>query len=221
MPKRFAVLGLGRFGTKLARALSQRGGDVIAADGKIEPVEEIKNDVAVAVQLDSTDEDALRAQGIDQVDVAVVCMGGNFEASVLSTMLIKSMGVPLVMARATKGVQTKILEAVGADRVVHPEEEVALKLAETLTVESILDYLQVSPNVHVAQIQAPKRFWGRTLEEIQLARNYGIHVVAIRRGEHDVDEVPDAKTEILEGDVLIVVGRPQNIQKTATLDETV
>jgi trk system potassium uptake protein TrkA len=132
MPRKFAVIGLGIFGVRVALTLMENQGEVIAIDKNRKPIEEIKDKVTVAVRLDATDEEALKLQGIDKVDVAVVCIGEDFESNLLTTVLLKRLGVKKVVSRASSPVQRQILDLVGADRVVSPEEEIAVKLAESL-----------------------------------------------------------------------------------------
>ena len=220
MAKRFAVIGLGRFGQKLATALEERGGEVIAIDNDPDRVDEVKDRVSVAVQLDCTDKSALMAQGVNQVDVAIVCVGENFENNILSTMLLKEMGVKQVYSRAAMGVQSQILQAIGVDQVIHPEEEIAEKLAKILTFKPLIDYLHISPLVNVAQMEAPKPFWNKTISDIQVRKNYGVNVVLVRRGENpDNEEIPDPDTQIKEGDVLLVVGPATNIERLVSMDK--
>jgi trk system potassium uptake protein TrkA len=220
MAKRFAVIGLGRFGQKLAVSLEQRGGEVIAIDNDADCVDEVKDRVSVAVQLDCTDKSALIAQGVNQVDVAIVCVGDSFETNVLSAMLLKEIGVKQVYSRAAMGVQTQVLEAIGVDQVIHPEEEVAEKLANILAFKPLIDYLHISPLVNVAQVEAPRAFWNKSISEIQVRKNYGVNVVLVRRSENPTnEEIPDPGTEIREGDILLVVGPATNIERLVSLDK--
>lgn len=217
--KRYAVIGLGVFGKRLAVSLERMGGEVIAVDRDPQKIEEIKDDVSVALVMDSTDEDALREQGIDQVDAAVVCIGEHFEANVLTTVHLKNMGVGLVVARASEGIQSQILTRVGVDRVVHPEEEIAERLSRQLCQQSIVDFVRISSNFHAAELSAPRSFWGKTLAEIQLRQKFGINLVAISRMHSNgkEEQVPGAETRVEEGDKLIVVGSQSDIEYLAGL----
>lgn len=213
--KSFAVLGLGRFGSTLARALTAAGGDVIAIDTRRELVEQVADDVANAVILDATDEKALEAQGVATVDCAVVCIGENFEANVLATIACKNLGVKLVVTRGATRNECRILERIGADEVIQPEEESARRLARRLLQPSILSVQELAEGVSVVQLQAPKHFHGRDLKDIGLRRRYGVTLVAIRRprGEEKHEVIyPQADTVILSGDVLVVVGKDEDVR---------
>ncbi|HNT35323.1 MAG TPA: TrkA family potassium uptake protein [bacterium] len=221
MAKQFAVIGLGRFGQKLAVSLEERGGEVLAIDSDARRVEEIKDKVSAAIRMNGTDESALRAQGVDKVDVAVVCIGESFEANLLTTVIVKRMGVPLVITRTSAEVHSQILSLVGADKVIFPEEDVAVKLAQNLTIETILDYVPISDEHTAAQVSAPKKFWGKTLGELDMRRKFGVNLVAIKRMEGSerpgfVDDMPGAETAIAQGDILIVVGRGEDIETMAS-----
>lgn len=226
---KFAVIGLGRFGTKLAVTLTKEGADVIAVDIRKEPVERIKEQVSVAIAMDATDEEALRLQGIDKVEAAVVCIGEHFEANVLITALLKNLGVPYVSSRAMEGLQSRILEILGADRIVHPEEDMAQKLGQSLITKGIVDLLPLSGEYHVAEIEAPEPFWDRSLEELRLRKKYHINVIGLKI-HHEAEEeeggeekkplpdeflVPEAETVIQPHHILVVVGREKDINTLA------
>ncbi len=217
--KRYAVIGLGVFGKRLAMSLERLGGEVIAVDRDAAKIEEIKDAVSVALVMDSTDEDALREQGIDQVDAAVVCIGEHFEANVLTTVHLKNMGVGLVVARAAEGIQSQILTRVGADRVVHPEEEIAERLGRQICQQNIVDFVRISSSFHAAELSAPKAFWGKTLIEIQLRQKFGINLIALSRSNAagKEEQVPGAETRVEKGDKLIVVGSQSDIEYLASL----
>lgn len=220
MAKQFAVIGLGRFGQKLAVSLEQRGGEVLAIDSDPKRIEAIKDSVSAAIRMNGTDETALRAQGIDKVDVAVVCIGESFEDNLLATVIIKQMGVPMVITRTSAEVHSQILRLVGADKVIFPEEDVAVKLAQNLTIESILDYVPISEEHTAAQVRAPKKFWGKSLAEINIRRKYKVNLIAIKRSEESdtpgfVDDIPGAESVIERGDILVVVGRGEDIEQMA------
>ena len=217
--KRFAVIGLGVFGMRLAANLERMGAEVVAADLDPQKIQEVKDSVSVALVMDSTDEDALREQGIDQMDAAVVCIGEHFEANVLTTVHLKNMGVGLVIARAAEGIQSQILTRVGADRVVHPEEEIAERLSRQLCQQSIVDYVRISSSFHAAELAAPRPFWGKTLFEIQLRKKFGINLIAVSRADNKgkEEQVPGGDTRVEEGDRLIVVGRQEDIEYLANV----
>lgn len=220
--RRFAVIGLGRFGSTLAQGLAASGQEVIAIDSGQELIEGLQDVVDQAVRLDATDEKALRAQGVDKVDVAVVCIGENFEANLLATVLLRDMGVPEVVARATSQVRAQILKLVGATEVVLPEDESASRLAQRLAAPNVVDFLSIAEGFSLVQLKAPKTFHHHSLDELALRRKFGITVLAIRRqhqatrdrpaGE-DLLSAPGGDEVIEPGDELVVVGPDEALAK--------
>src|SRR4030042_1650160 len=221
---KFAILGLGTFGSSLAQALTEKGAEVIAVDRQMERVEEIQDYVSVAVKLDSTDENALKAQGIHEVDVAIVCIGEDFESNLLTSVLLKQLGVPIVVTRATKPIEEKILKAVGIDRVVLPEQEIGEKLAYALMHPNFKEIFFMGGQISVVEFKAPEKFVGKTLEEIQLRGKYGLNLVTIHRKREEKDKkgkinsridiiMPTAQTTIEKEDSLVLVGKKEDINK--------
>jgi trk system potassium uptake protein TrkA len=225
--KKFAVIGLGRFGRRLAVSLTRGEAEVIAIDQNRDIVEEIRDEVTHAVRLDSTDEDALRSQGVDKVDVAIVGIGQSgrgFESSVLTVVNLKAMGVPRVYARAETIVQGQVLEKVGATEVIFPEIESAQRWAGKLITPQILDKIDLSPGYSLARIMAPDSFHERTVLDLQLRQKYGVNLVSIKRGDNvedrrqkeEVINVPLPDTIIYSGDTLMITGSDESL---ATLPE--
>ncbi len=227
-----AVIGLGRFGRSLVENLAERGAEVIAIDKNRERVEAVKDKATLAVILDSEDEKVLRAQGIDKVDVAVVSMGENdFRSNVLTTVLLKKMGVKTVISRAFEYIDKEILENIGADKVVFAEVELGQKLARTLTAPNLLECIPMddNDNYSLAQIQAPKKFLGKKIGELQIASKYHVNIVLIKRNSEYLDKngniktretfnyVPGAEDVINEGDILWIAGRTEDIENVSKL----
>ena len=220
---KFAVIGLGRFGYKLALTLAKEGGEVIAVDSRPEPVDDIKDEVAVALCLDATDEEVLKLQGIDKVDVAIVCIGEKFEACVLVTALLKQMGVPRVYSRVSEGIQSRILELVGADQIVHPEEDMALKLGQSLMIKNIVDLIPISHEHNIAEVKAPRAFWDRSLKELHLRSNYRINIIVIKQRDGTgegaiIDSLPGPDTIIRRDHNLLIIGKEDDIKDVARLE---
>jgi trk system potassium uptake protein TrkA len=215
--KRFAVIGLGRFGKKLAMALSMSGAEVIAIDKDRDIIEDLRDEVSHAVRLDSTDEDALRAQGVDGVDVAIVGMGQSghaFEAAILTVVNLKRMAIPLIYARAENLTAGQVFSAVGATEVIYPEIETAQRWAYKLIAPHIEEKIDFAPGYSLARVKAPAVFHGQTVMELQLRQKYNINLVAIKRGENvansdginTVINVPMPNTIIYNDDILMVSG---------------
>jgi trk system potassium uptake protein TrkA len=215
--ERFAVIGLGRFGSRLATMLAQAGAEVIGVDRNRNHIEAIRDLVALAVCLDCTNEEALRAQGIDKVDVAVVGMGQDFEDAVLTTVLLKQLGVPKVIARATTAVRAQILSRIGADGIVNPEKESAERWCGRLLAPSIIERIELAEGYSLAQVAAPPGFCGKSLEQLEVRKKHRVNVVAIRRTVEETDQqdkrtkrdfisVPMPETVVQPGDVLLLIG---------------
>jgi len=219
----FAVIGLGRFGSMLARTLAKAGREVIAIDMDRELVENIQNDVTVAVRLDATDERALRGQGVDKVGVAIVSIGETFEANILATALLKSLGVKHVIARAATPIRQKILRHVGADEIISPEDESAVRLAQRLIAPGIISFLEIGEGVSMVQMQAPEKFHGKKLVELGLREKYSVNLVAIKKkvvstsksGAETVEEkildIPKPTDVIDPDDTLILMGHDEDL----------
>ena len=214
--ERFAVIGLGRFGKRLATLLADAGAEVIAVDIDRELVDQVRDDVALAVCLNSTDEEALRSQGINKVDVAIVGMGDAFEDTVMTTVLLKQLGVGRVISRAATRIRGSILRRVGADDVVNPERESAHRWCNQLLAPAIVTQFELGEGYSLAQVVAPESFYGKTLAELSLRQNHNVNIVAIRRKDpidedYDADReavisLPGPQTKIEPGDMLLLVG---------------
>lgn len=216
--ERFAVIGLGRFGSRLAKHLAAAGAEVIAIDRDRAIVEDLRDQVTLAIALDATDEQALRIQGVDQVDCAVVGIGHNFEANALTTVLLKSMRVKRVVSRAGNDMQAQILRRIGADSVVSPEDEAADRWSNRLLSPFVIDHVELAENYALVQIPVPEGWQGKTLAELDLRRKFNITVVAIRRRvvsssetgadtfEERVVDVPLPTSRLGRDDTLVIAG---------------
>lgn len=219
--QRFAVIGLGRFGGQLARALARAGNEVIAIDKDKRLIEQISEDVAVAVQLDSTDEDALRAQSVDKVDAAIVGIGQDFENNILTTVVLKAIGVKYILARAERRTHGEILKRIGAHEVIFPEEESAMRWAFRLRAPQLGEKLEFAPGYSLVQYQAPLSFDGKDLLNLQLRKKYRVNLIGIRSGGEGAEtekkvkrriiNVPQPDTIIKQGDLLWLVGSDEDL----------
>lgn len=215
--KQYAVIGLGRFGTSVARTLYRLGHDVMAVDVSEERVQQLSDEVTHAVIVDSTDENSLKAIGIRNFDVVVVAIGEDMQANVLTTMLLKDIGVKYIVAKARNELHGKMLEKIGADRVVYPERDMGQRVAHNLVSTNVLDYIELSPNLSLVETTVPHAIVGKTLAETDLRAKYEINVVAIKRGT-EIIVPPRPDQEIQDGDVLIVVGGNNGLQLLEELD---
>lgn len=210
---RFAVIGLGRFGSLLVRALSEEGMEVIAVDRNQHAVEAVKDYATVAVAFDSTNREALLEHGINEVDVAVVGIGENFEANLFTSLLLKKTGTARVIARAMTSLQADILRGIGVDEVVSPEEESARRLARTLSRPNLLDFIEIAAEHVIVQVKAPQRFAGKSILDLEIRRKYNVNLVAIKRHKGGIVGVPRAEDVIEENDVMVIVGREKDIAR--------
>lgn len=209
--KQFAVIGLGRFGTSVALTLSKMGYDVLAVDTSEEKINDIIESVTHAVQVDAMDEQALKALGIRNFDVVIVAIGQDVQSNILVTVMLKEMGVKSVVAKANSELHGKVLEKIGADKVVFPERDMGVKVAHALVSKNILDQIYLSPHHSIIELIAPVEFIGKTLSESALRMKHGVTVLAIRRGD-DIIISPGAKQVIKENDILVVIGRNERLQ---------
>ena len=221
--KRYAVIGLGLLGRTVARELSARGAEVIAVDVNEELVQALAEEVSLAVRLDSTSREALLSQGIDKVDAALVAIGENFQAAVLTTALLKEFGIERVISRAVTEEEARILKLVRADQVVLVEELVAHRLAQQLMSPSLIDMVELSPGMSLARVEVSSEMWGKTLASLKFRQHYGLNVIAVIKPERDGKTaagtlLPDPDAVLEEGDVLLVDGPDEAIERLASGD---
>ena len=214
MKKQVCVIGAGRFGAAVAQELFQSGHDVLAIDNDEARVQDLLGHVTYAVRADASNESVLKELDVADFDVAVVALGSeNVQSSILITVLLKSIGVPFVIARASNELHGSTLERVGADRVVFPEMESARRTAHIGFNAGIIDYMPIVPNFGISKMRPPEEMFGRTLEEVGLSGSqdkHGVSVLAIRRGRTSFLH-PAKDEEIKPGDVLIVAGANEHI----------
>jgi len=209
--KQIAVIGLGRFGGSVALTLAKMGYDVLAVDTNEEKVNDIKDSVTYAVQVDAMDEQALKALGIRNFDVVIVAIGQDIQSNILVTVMLKDMGVKKVVAKAVTELHGKVLERVGADNVVFPERDMGVRVAHALVSKNILDQINLSPDYSIVELITPEEFAGQTLERADVRMKHGVTVLAIRRG-NEVIISPGAKQVVNSGDILVVVGREDKLK---------
>ena len=208
--KNFIVIGLGRFGTAVARELYAVGKDVLATDVKSENVQNIADYVTHAVTGDGRDPAVLQAIGIQDYDCAVVTVGDDVGSSALITMRLKEAGVPKVICKAQSHVHQRLLEKLGADRVVFPEHEMGIKTAQGLARSNILNFIELSPEFAIVEVDPPASWAKKSVRELDVRAKYKLNIIAVRRGG-EMNVAPGADWIISEEDKLIVLGRDSDI----------
>ena len=214
--KSYAVIGLGRFGSALARQLCKLGAEVLALDVKGDYVQQIANDVTHAVVGDAQDKEVLRALGVRNLDCAVIAIGDNLAASVLITMNLKELGVPYIVCKAHDETHRKVLEKLGVDRVVIPEQEYAQRLARTLNSHNVLDYIELSEDFGILDVPAPKSWVGKSLRELNVRAKLGVTIIAVENGGK-TNVSPTADYAVGEGDTLVMLGDNVALEKVQRL----
>lgn len=212
MKRQFVVIGLGRFGTSVARTLGSLGHDVLAIDRNENAVQAIMNEVTHAVQADAREEENLRALGVRNFDVAVVAIGDDLQANILITLMLKEMGIRYVVAKAQTNLHGRVLEKVGADKIIYPEKDMGVRVAHNLVTANIVDFIELSPDYSIIEIITPRKFIGKSLGELDLRAKYGLSVMAIKN-EDKVNVAPGADARIKETDILVVVSSNKAIER--------
>jgi trk system potassium uptake protein len=211
--KQFVVIGCGRFGSSVAKALYALGHDVLAIDGQEDVIQDISDHVTHAVQADATDENVLRSLGIRNFDVAVITIGSDIQASIIVTLMVKEMGVKLVVSKAQSDIHATVLKKIGADKVVFPERDMGSRLAHNLVSSNILDFIELSPDYSIVEVAASEEWVGKTLRDLNMRAKYGINIMAIKRDNNDINVSPTADDVIGLEDVLVVIGSNDDIRK--------
>jgi trk system potassium uptake protein len=220
--KVFAVIGLGAFGRKVCEVITERGGKVIAIDNDPELIDKIKDTVIQAVLLDSTDVDSLTNAPFDDVGAAVVAIGDNIASSVLTTALLKRIGIPYILARATSEIHEQVLKQVGADEIVNIEIDEGVRIGNKLMSPEVLDRIPITQTISVAELYPPKTFLGKNLGKLDLRGKFNLNVIAITRIALTVDETgnpvrneqvlfPSGDDVLEDTDVLLIVGKNEDI----------
>ncbi|SHD78530.1 potassium channel family protein [Schnuerera ultunensis] len=210
--KQFVVIGCGRFGSSVATTLNSLGYEVLAIDADEDKVQDISENVTYAVQADVTDENILKELGIRNFDMVIVSIGSNYQASIMATLIAKELGVKKVIAKAHDALHGKVLSKIGADKIIYPERDMGVRVAHNLVSSNILDFIELSPDYSILEVNALEQWENKTLKELRLPSRFGINVMAIKRGK-EINVSPYADDMILKGDILIVIGSTQDIEK--------
>ena len=203
--KSYIVIGLGRFGQAAARQLCMLGAEVLAMDKHSDLVQQVANDVTHAVVGDAQDKEVLRTLGVRDFDCAILAIGDDLAASVLITMNLKELEVPFIVCKAHDETHRKVLEKLGVDRVVIPEQEQAQRLARSLYSHNVLDYIELSEEYGILEVPAPKAWVGKTLMELNVRARLGVNIIAVESGK-TTNVAPGADYLIKDGDVMVVLG---------------
>ncbi len=210
--KQFAIIGMGRFGSSIARTLYSLGNDVLAIDYQEERIEEVSDYVTHAVVAEATDEQTLIALGLRNFDTAVITIGGDIQASILVCLLCKEMGIKEVIAKAANELHARVLRKIGVDRVVFPERDMGMRLAHNLVSSNILDFIELSSDHSLVEINVHDSWEGKSLEELAMRVNYGVNVMAIKHAG-TINISPRGDDVVQNGDTLVVVGANEDIRK--------
>jgi trk system potassium uptake protein len=217
MKGQYAVIGLGRFGSSLATTLYQAGNEVLAIDRNEERIEEYKDHVTYAVVADSTDEEALKGVGIRNFDAVIVAIGDDIQASILTVLVLKELGVQKVVAKAINKRHGQVLYKVGADWVVFPERDMGERVATQLMSPNVLDYIELAKDYSIEEVKVHPSMIGKNLRELNLRARFNITVIAITN-KREVTISPSPDRIIKEGDILVVIGENKDLDRFEKFD---
>ncbi len=210
--KTFVVIGLGRFGKAVATELCSLGHEVLVIDGREENVQAVADQVTHAATGDARDPAVLKALGVRNYDCAVVAAGDDVGNSTLITLNLKEIGVKEVIAKAQSHVHRKVLEKIGADRVVFPEHEMGVKLAQGLSSSNVLNFIELSDDYGIVELAAPQSWVGHSIKELDVRAKYGVNLIAVRNAAaHQLEVAPGADYILCAGDVVVTLGRNEDI----------
>ena len=212
MRKEFVVIGLGRFGGSIVRELIAQGANVMAIDHSQERVDDFAQIATQAVVADTTDESVIKSLGLWNFEHVIVAIGEDIQSSILTTLILKELGVPQITAKANNDYHEKVLRKIGADFVVHPERDMGIRIANNMLSNNVLDYLELSDEHSIMEIRVSDRIAGRSLVDLDIRAKYDINIVGIKRGEQILIS-PSPTDPILIGDILLVIGADVDINR--------
>jgi trk system potassium uptake protein TrkA len=226
MTKKVAVIGVGNFGAHLAVTLAKQGAEVLAIDSSMDRLEDVKDKVTYTVRLDSTEEKALRDQGLTELDAVIVAIGDDFEATLLTIVALQNIGVKRIIARATTKTHERILRHLGIEEVISPAVEAAERLADSLMYRGVIDSLELSSDYSIVEVSAPEAFIGKSLGELQLRETFDVNLITIKRIEQEprllglrsrtvekILGIPTPDMVVQRGDVLVLFATKPAISK--------
>lgn len=219
MAKQFAVIGLGRFGASVAGALYTLGYDVLGIDSNEEKTQMLADNLTHIVTADATDESTLKALGIRNFDVVIVGIGEDIQSSILTTIILKELGIKQIVVKAQSELHGKVLNKIGADRVVFPERDMGIRVAHNLISPKVLDYVELSPDFSIVEISAIPAWYDKTIRELNLREKYGLNIIAIKADDNNTNVSPKADDVLKKGNILIVTGSREDINKIEKIGE--
>lgn len=213
--KQFVVIGIGRFGSALAERLCELGHEVLVIDKDEEVIQRISDKVTHAISADATDEKVLKSLGVRNFDVGVVAIGADIESSIITTLMLKEIGLSYVVAKAMNEQHAKVLLKIGADRVVFPERDMGTRVAHNLIATNILDFIELSPEYSIIEFAVLPAWVGKSLKELNVRVKHGINVVAVKNENNDqyINVSPSPDKDFQEGDVVVVIGSNEDLRK--------
>ncbi|MFC5447562.1 potassium channel family protein [Paenibacillus aestuarii] len=212
MGKQYAVIGLGRFGSSIAKELVNLGNEVLGIDIDEEAVDELSDDLTHAVVADATDEEVLKSLGLRNFDCAIVAIGDDIQSSIMVALVLKDMGVKTVVAKALSELHGKVLDKIGVDRVVYPERDMGVRVAHQLVSPNLLDYIEISKEYTIAELSVPQALSGKSLKELDPRAKYGCSIVAIHKQDGVI--IAPASTDVIhEKDVMVIIGTNAQIEE--------
>lgn len=212
MSKQYAVIGLGRFGSSVAKSLYDLNYDVMAIDIDEEKIQNNLNNVTHAVQADTTDEAALKSLGMTNFDVIVVAIGENIQASTLTTLILKELGVDTIIVKAQNQLHAKVLYKIGATKVIFPERDMGIRVAHNLVSSNILDYIELSEEYSIAEILSSEKMIGKNLIDLNIRAKFNCNIIALKNTKY-MNVAPNADDVIHENDVMVVIGHNKDLNK--------
>jgi trk system potassium uptake protein len=218
MSRKFVIVGLGRLGTAMIATLQSLGHDVLGIDTDEELVQDLSGDFPSAhlVAADATDESVLRDLNVGQFDGAAVVIGENMEAGILATANLKEIGVPFVVSRAVSKLHGRVLEMIGADRIIEPERDMGAQVARTMASPAVIDYVDLGEDEALIEAEVPNEWMGRSLADLELSRQRGLTILALKpKGK--AGTIPSGDTVLQEGDVIVVGGSKQDLDRSELL----
>jgi len=215
---KFAVIGLGKFGFHAAKALFEDGNEVLAIDSDRNRVQAVDPFATEAIVLDAMDKEALRSLGLEEMDAVIVSTGTSSSISIMICLYLNELGVKRILAKALDADHEKVLRRVGATDIIHPERDMALRISRSLSRPNMLDFIPISSEFDLIQIEAPKEFAGLNLKYLNLRAKYEVHIIAIKKKDPESFVlVPSADYVIEDTDTLIILGKSEDIKRIKVL----